>query len=104
MTGDEVFGIEVDGGRITLSGDLDAHTAPQLDEAVDRLIAASTDPIVLQMGAVDFVDSSGLRCLVRARHEGEGERTVVVEDPSPATLRLLELTGMGDEFTLRRSS
>ncbi len=104
MTGDEVFGIEVDGGRIAVSGDLDAHTAPQLDGAVDRLLAAGTDPIVLQMGAVGFVDSSGLRCMIRARHEGDGERTVIVEDPSAATLRLLEITGMSDEFTIRRSS
>lgn len=103
MTSDDVFGIEVEGERISLSGDLDAHTAPQLDDAVDRLLATGADTIVLQMGAVEFVDSSGLRCMIRARHEGDGERTVVIEDPSAATLRLLEITGMGDEFTIRRS-
>lgn len=104
MSGDEVFGIQVEGDTITLSGDLDAHTAPLLDDAIDHLVASGTDPIVLQMGAVDFVDSSGLRCMIRARHEGEGTRTVVVEDPSAATLRLLEITGMSDEFTVRQSA
>lgn len=104
MSTEDVFGIEVDGETISLSGDLDAHTAPQLDRAVTDLIESGTDRIVLQMAGVEFVDSSGLRSMIRARNEGDGDRTVVIEAPSHATVRLLEITGMADQFTIARGS
>jgi anti-anti-sigma factor len=101
---DEVFGIDVDEGVISLSGDLDAHTAPQLDEAINDLVRAGSDRIVLKMADVGFVDSTGLRSMIRARNEGEGHRDVVIQSPSAATMRLLEITGMTEHFVIESSS
>lgn len=98
---EDLFEVAVDGATISIVGDLDAHTAPQLDAALDPLLERGADPIVLHMAGVGFVDSSGLRCMIRARHAGEGERVVVIDQPSSATLRLLEITGMLDQFTVR---
>jgi len=100
---EDLFGITVDGDTISITGDLDAHTAPQLDAALDPLLERGADPIVLQMAGVEFVDSSGLRCMIRARHEGDVERSVVIDRPSSATVRLLEITGMLDQFTVRNA-
>jgi anti-sigma B factor antagonist len=100
MSTDEAFSIEVIDEVIRLSGDLDAHTAPRLDEVVVEVIGTGADRIVLHMGGVDFVDSSGLRSLIRARTEGDVERVVVIQEPSAATLRLLEITGMTDHFNI----
>lgn len=97
---DDVFGIDVTGEVIALSGDLDAHTAPQLDEAINALVQSGTGRIVLQMAEVGFVDSSGLRSMIRARNEGGNTRDVVIQSPSAATLRLLEITGMTDHFVI----
>jgi anti-anti-sigma factor len=104
MPTDDTFAIEVDDDTITLTGDLDAHTAPQLEDAITDLLARDVEQIVLRMNGVDFVDSSGLRCMIRARNEGGGGRTVIIEDPSSATLRLLEITALTDHFTIRRPS
>ena len=101
---DDVFGIDVTDGVISLSGDLDAHTAPQLDEAISELIRKGQQRIVLQMADVGFVDSSGLRSMIRARNEGDVERDVVIQSPSPATLRLLEITGMTEHFVIEPAS
>ena len=101
---DDVFGIDVAGGVISLSGDLDAHTAPQLDEAITELIRNGEQRIVLRMAEVGFVDSSGLRSLIRARNEGDVERDVVIQSPSAATLRLLEITGMTEHFVIEPAS
>lgn len=101
---DDVFAIDVNDDVISLSGDLDAHTAPQLDEAVNQLVRAGSKRIVLQMSEVGFVDSSGLRSMIRARNEGGGERDVVIQSPSSATLRLLEITGMTDHFVIEPAS
>lgn len=100
---DEAFGIDVRGGVISLSGDLDAHTAPRLDEVITEVMRAGVEPIVLQMSEVGFVDSSGLRSMIRARNEG-GDRSVVIQSPSAATLRLLEITGMTDHFVIELAS
>lgn len=97
---DDVFRIEVDGDVICVSGDLDAHTAPRLDEAVGELIRSGSTRIVLQMDEVGFVDSSGLRSMIRARDEGGDTRAVVIRAPSVATLRLLEITGMTEHFEI----
>ena len=101
---DDVFGIDVTDGVISLSGDLDAHTAPQLDEAISELIRDGQQRIVLRMADVGFVDSSGLRSLIRARNEGDAERDVVIQSPSAATLRLLEITGMTEHFVIETAS
>ncbi len=98
---EDLFEIAVEGDTISITGDLDAHTAPQLDAALDPLLERGADPIVLHMAGVKFVDSSGLRCMIRARHGGDGERSVVIDQPSSATVRLLEITGMLDQFTVR---
>lgn len=100
---DDVFTIDVSDGVISLAGDLDAHTAPQLDDAVNQLVNTDSERIVLRMAGVGFVDSSGLRSMIRARNEGEG-RPVVIQDPSAATLRLLEITGMTEHFVIETSS
>lgn len=97
---DDVFSIEVTGDVILLRGELDAHTAPQLDEVIVDIVSGGAEQLVLDMGGVEFVDSSGLRSLIRARTEGDAERVVVIRDPSAATLRLLEITGMTEHFTI----
>jgi anti-sigma B factor antagonist len=100
MSADDSFSIEVTDGVIWLSGDLDAHTAPRLDEVLADIISGGAEQVELQMGGVAFVDSSGLRSLIRARTEGDAERVVVIREPSAATLRLLEITGMTEHFSI----
>ena len=100
MSVDDVFGVSVEGTVISLSGDLDAHTAPQLDEAVDAALGSGDGDLVFEMASVGFVDSSGLRSMIRARNDGGPDRRVVIRQPSAATLRLLEVTGMTEHFVI----
>lgn len=100
MSTDEGLEITVHGSVISLVGDLDAHTAPRLDAAICAATGSGAEPIVLQMKAVSFVDSSGLRSMIRAGDQGDDERTVVIRDPSPATLRLIEITGTIECFVV----
>jgi len=52
--------------RLEVAGDIDVRTAPHLDAALSRLIAAGQVDLVLDFTAVQFIDSSGLAVLVRA--------------------------------------
>jgi anti-sigma B factor antagonist len=94
---DDEFHIDVVGEVITVTGDLDAHTAPRLAAAIEAAEGGPDDPIVLDLSGVGFVDSSGLRSMIQARSAG---REVRLRSPGRATLRLLEITGLEDEFRI----
>jgi anti-anti-sigma factor len=48
---------------------------------------------------VGFIDSSGLRSMIRARKQvGDDESALQIRDPQPATVRLLEITGLTAHF------
>jgi anti-sigma B factor antagonist len=101
-------GAKVIGGRmvVTVRGELDLASAPKLQEVLDRVHAhlhpaLFKTPLVVDMSGVTFVDATGLRALVaaarRGRRHGQG---TVLRDPSPATLRLLDLTRLLGVFSI----
>ena len=83
---------------IVLAGDLDPATAPQLEAAVTAAAAADgVDQVVLDLGGLSFVDSSGLRVFVLAREDLTSRgRGLQLRNPSPNTRRLLDITGLGE--------
>ncbi|HKG65297.1 MAG TPA: STAS domain-containing protein [Solirubrobacteraceae bacterium] len=87
---------------LVLRGDLDAATASQLRECLVEVIDEGTR-IVIDMEALDFLDSAGLGILVgglkRARTYG-GELELVCS--SSAVLKPIEITGLDRVFTIHR--
>jgi anti-sigma B factor antagonist len=49
---------------VTVSGRVDSQTAPQLEAALQAIQEEERFNIVLDMGAVDFVSSAGLRVMI----------------------------------------
>jgi len=91
--------IEIEALTVLAVGDVDAHTAPQLWPALD---AMPTDgAVAVDLSGVNFIDSSGLRVLVRAhRRQGEGGGSLTLLAASPAVARLLDITGLAGELRL----
>jgi anti-anti-sigma factor len=85
---------------LIVRGDLDVAVGVEFVEAVDKVLAGdqSTEEVVIELGEVDFIDSSGLRALLQLRHT-YGDR-VQLGAISPAVQRLLELTGTLEHFRL----
>ena len=88
---------------VVLRGDLDALTAPDLRNTLVEVIGDGAR-IVIDLEAVEFLDSAGLGILVgglkRARtHDGEIELVCTSRD----VLRPLEITGLDRSFTIHRS-
>ncbi|MGD9795236.1 MAG: STAS domain-containing protein [Acidimicrobiia bacterium] len=82
-----------------VSGEVDAHSAPMLAEALATMpVAQST----LDLGGVSFMDSSGLRVLVEAtkRARASGGDLVVV-NVTNAVSRLVAIGGLSDHLTVR---
>src|SRR3954468_16492366 len=77
---------------VRLSGELDIATADDLKEALEILELGADDRLVIDLSAVGFMDSSGLRILIAAQREATaaGYQLTVVTGDSPAK-RVLEL-------------
>src|SRR4051812_45210212 len=69
--------------RLALTGELDLYTAPALDDALVEAEGESWPLLVIDLAALEFMDSSGLRLVVRshARAEQSGRRLAVVNGP-----------------------
>jgi anti-anti-sigma factor len=78
---------------VTLRGDIDLATAPDLEAAC----GASTGPLAMDMSEVRFIDSSGLRSLLRLRDVND---PLVLVAPSAVVRRLLALTELTDSFRI----
>lgn len=48
-----------------LKGRVDSDTAPELDDAISKLLANGRNKIILDLQAVEFLSSAGLRSLVK---------------------------------------
>ncbi len=87
----------------TLSGDVDLGHAPAVRAAL--LKALETRPVlVVDMGDVSYIDSSGVACLVEAYHKSrQNNGRLALARVSPAALRVLQLARLDRVFPLRDS-
>ena len=88
------------GARITPRGELDVATQGKLRAALERHAGAST--VVLDLGELRFLDSSGIRLILEtaeaARRDG---RAFAVLPGGPAVQRLFDLAGVADLVPFR---
>lgn len=63
-----VAAVQHDGHMVlTIRGEIDLRTAPQMDEAIATALRIHPYTLVMDLSAVTFMDSSACRSLVRAR-------------------------------------
>ncbi len=87
---------------LSLIGDLDMLAAPDLEEAVNGLFAADTKEIVLDLRSVRFIDSFGLRTLLKAHRLSERHGCKFSLIPgSPNVQALFEMTGLAELLPFR---
>lgn len=84
---------------LTLSGELDIATADQLTDALAGLAPRPGDNLTIDLSAVSFMDSTGLRVLIAANANAKaaGYDLLIVTGESPAK-RVLELTRMDEHM------
>lgn len=77
---------------IILTGELDASVAGQLRDAVDQISHTEVERLVLDMTALDYMASAGLRGLVFAKQK-MGNVDIYIVGAHDAALDTIEMTG-----------
>jgi anti-anti-sigma factor len=89
------FGIEVGDRIVRLVGDIDVAAATQIVELVDCLTeCCRIDSLVIDLGAVTFLDSAGLDAMAQCRRRLDDRGSALVLANVPLTVQeLMQKTG-----------
>jgi len=90
---------------VRVSGDIDLTTHEQLAEQLAKAAEAG-GPVVVDLSSCEFIDSSGIRALLRglkATEENDRSASFSIAAPAAQVSRVLELTGVNETITLYES-
>jgi anti-sigma B factor antagonist len=89
------------GPTVRVWGEVDVQTSPVLDEQLQSVLDQGPSSVVVDLGEVTFLDSTGLSVLIaglkRCQAAGGSLRVVA---PQPNVRRVLEITGLTEAFDL----
>jgi anti-anti-sigma factor len=97
---DVVFERAERGGRpaLVVSGEIDLSVAGRFAQELDSLVADTNAKGVVDLSGVGFIDSSGVRELLKAKKAAGGELSLLT--PSAPCRHVLEISGVWSEFTV----
>jgi anti-anti-sigma factor len=92
---------ELEGGisALTVRGELDMNTAPELERSLEAAPGAS---IMLDLSDCEFIDSTGIALIVRTwqRLDSDGDGRLVLCRVKHQVRRLLEITGVENSISI----
>lgn len=89
---------------LEIGGEIDVYTAPRLRERLIEMIGAGEKQVVVDLGRVEFLDSTGLGVLVGAHRRlraGAGSLSLVC--PHERLLKIFRITGLDSVFDIHGS-
>lgn len=90
---------------VEVDGEVDAHTAPMIRDAVIRLLEEGHAHFVLDLGFVTFMDSMGLGVIVAiTKRIRERDGSLRIASVPRRMLRIFDLSGMRDSYELHPST
>ena len=86
---------------VTVAGEIDIFTAPELKQRVAAAIDSGAETVVVDLSGTTFIDSSSLGILIGAhrRVEHRHGRFVVACD-NPAIVKTFKITGLDQVFAI----
>lgn len=84
---------------IALTGRLDTTTAPELEKELKQSLA-SVERLVLDLAALDYLSSAGLRVILAAQKTMNKQGEMVVRNVNETIMEIFEVTGFTDILTI----
>ena len=84
---------------IALSGRLDTTTAPKLETELKQNISG-VEELVLDLAALEYLSSAGLRVLLSAQKVMNRQGHMVVKHVNETVMEIFEVTGFVDVLTI----
>ncbi|HZD21795.1 MAG TPA: STAS domain-containing protein [Acidimicrobiia bacterium] len=107
MTGLRIQNSELSSGWrcISVSGEIDLATVPELESAIDSVLAWDSQPLVIDLTESSFMDSTGLKALVTAnrKFDEDGHLFAIVVRGGPVS-RLIDLSGIESSIRIVAST
>ena len=99
-----VIGVESRDGAviIRLAGELDLYNVQDVRTALAEAIESAPRRVVIDLAAVEFVDSTALGVLIEARSQ-LGQDALLLAAPQLETRRTLQISGLDRHLTVRDS-
>jgi anti-sigma B factor antagonist len=85
--------------RLALHGELDLSNAKTLETSMQGALATGAH-VLVDLGKLEFLDSTGISLLVMGMKEQRADRMTFLPSESPAVCRLLSLTGLDERLGL----
>ena len=79
--------------KITLIGELDASTAPQFKEQVEKALTGDIQRLILDMQDLEYMASAGLRVLIFAKQKLGTAVDIYIIKPQEMVEETIEKTG-----------
>jgi len=87
--------------ELTLAGEIDVYTAPNLKKELVALIEGGCSNVIVDLEGVAFIDSSGLGVLVSAlRRARERDGSVRIVCSRDSVLKIFRITGLDKVFPI----
>ena len=88
------------GIELKLTGELDLDTTPALDEQLREIDGEHPGRLLVDLGGVEFMDSTGLATILRAQRAAASSGQVLcLRRATGQVARLFDLTGMTARLT-----
>ncbi len=84
---------------ITLSGRLDTTSAPELEKELKASLDDVTS-LVIDMTALEYISSAGLRVLLSAQKIMNKQGKMTVKNVNETIMEIFEVTGFSDILTI----
>jgi len=85
---------------VRLVGELDLYNAPEVRTALLEVCAEQPERLVVDLGEVDFVDSTALGVLIEARTKLENRQAFLLASPGLETHRALTISGLDQQLAV----
>lgn len=77
-----------------VDGELDLATAAKLEEQLHAIEGTDADVILVDLGGLSFIDSTGIRVLLKAAARSRDDGRLALQGASPRIRRVLDLAGV----------